>query len=322
MSLADLRRGGKPALAKALSLIERAPREPGTLALLDAAWADPQGFVLGLTGPPGVGKSTLTDALIRFWRAKGLTVGVIAVDPSSMQSGGALLGDRARLKSSPEDSGIFVRSLAARGRLGGLASLAWPSAILMRAVHDRVILETVGVGQSEIDVASLADVVAVCLQPASGDALQFMKAGLMETPDVLAVAKADLGAPARRAAADLRAAMSLAPPRLDGWKAPTLLLSAQSGEGVPEFIAQAEKRFAFLEKSGDLKAKRADQAASWMRESLRDSYGKAGLSILRRTMAEIRPDAEGAPFVAEAAAQARLEQVFARLEAEIAQGFL
>ncbi|WP_018631305.1 ArgK/MeaB family GTPase [Neomegalonema perideroedes] len=321
MSLAALRAGGKPALAKALTLIERAPRAPETLALLDEAWADPQGFVLGLTGPPGVGKSTLTDALIRHWREQGLSVGVIAVDPSSMQSGGALLGDRARLSVSPEDSGVFVRSLASRGRLGGLAALAWPSAILMRAVHDRVILETVGVGQSEIDIAALADVVAVCLQPASGDALQFMKAGLMETPDVLAVAKADLGAPARRAAADLRAAMSLAPPRLDGWKAPTLLLSAQTGEGLAEFVAQAEGRFAFLAKSDSLQEKRAEQAASWMREALRDSYGRAGLELLRRAAPERLWSAGDAPFVAEAAAQARLERVFARLEAEFLNSF-
>ncbi|MDD2867245.1 methylmalonyl Co-A mutase-associated GTPase MeaB [Neomegalonema sp.] len=321
MSLAALRAGGKPALAKALTLIERAPRAPETLALLDEAWADPQGFVLGLTGPPGVGKSTLTDALIRHWRGRGLSVGVIAVDPSSMQSGGALLGDRARLSVSPEDSGVFVRSLASRGRLGGLAALAWPSAILMRAVHDRVILETVGVGQSEIDVAALADVTAVCLQPASGDALQFMKAGLMETPDVLAVAKADLGAPARRAAADLRAAMSLAPPRPDGWKTPTLLLSAQTGEGLAEFVAQTEGRFAFLEKSDSLQEKRADQAASWMRDSLRDSYGRAGLGLLRRTMPAGLWSSGPAPFVAEAAAKARLERIFARLETEIPDGF-
>lgn len=317
MRLKDLREGGKPALAKALALIERAPRAPETLALLDEAWAEPRGFVLGLTGPPGVGKSTLTDALIRHWRAQGLTVGVIAVDPSSIQSGGALLGDRARLKASPEDQGIFVRSLASRGRLGGLAALAWPSAILMRAVHDRVILETVGVGQSEIDVGSLADVVAVCLQPASGDALQFMKAGLMETPDVLAVAKADLGAPARRAAADLRAAMSLAPPRMDGWTAKTLLISALTGEGLDDFVAQSEERFAFLAKTAALDEKRAEQAASWMRESLKEAYGRAGLELLRRHSPADLWSQTRHPFVAEAAAHLRLARAFARLDAEL-----
>ena len=137
-------------------------------------------------------------------------MGVIAVDPSSRRSGGALLGDRTRIETDPADPGVFVRSMAARRRLGGVADLTFPAAVLMRACFDWVIVETVGVGQSEVEIADCADLVVFCAQPGSGDALQFMKAGVMEMPDVVLVTKGDLGAPASRAAADVRGALSLA----------------------------------------------------------------------------------------------------------------
>ena len=212
-SLAELCAGGKPAIARALAAIEQYTDDPAVIALLDAAWAAAQAHVIGLTGPPGVGKSTLINALLKTWRAQGRSVGVIAVDPTSRKTGGALLGDRTRLATDPEDRGVFVRSMAARGRLGGLAALTLPAMILMRAVFDIVLIETVGIGQSETDVANVADTVIFCIQPGSGDSLQFMKAGIMETPHIAVVTKSDMQAAARRAKADVEGALGLAESR-------------------------------------------------------------------------------------------------------------
>ena len=163
--------------------------------------------VVGVTGPPGAGKSTLLSALTRAWRADGRTVAVLAVDPTSKRSGGALLGDRARIDADPADRGLFVRSTAAGERLGGLAPATRAAAQALAAAFDVVVIETVGVGQSETEVAEAADTVAVVVQPGSGDVLQFLKAGIMEVPDVLVVTKADLGAVATRARRDLAAAL-------------------------------------------------------------------------------------------------------------------
>ena len=162
---------------------------------------------MGVTGPPGVGKSTLLSALLREWRGRGRSVAVLAVDPSSKRSGGALLGDRARIEHDPADRDVFIRSMAAGERLGGLAPATRAAAQALANAFDVVVIETVGVGQSETDVAEAADTVAVVVQPGSGDALQFLKAGIMEIPDVLVVTKADLGAVAHRAEHDLRAAL-------------------------------------------------------------------------------------------------------------------
>jgi LAO/AO transport system kinase len=163
--------------------------------------------IVGVTGPPGVGKSSLLSRLVAEWRARERSVAVLAVDPSSRRSGGALLGDRARIDSDPSDRNVFVRSTAAGDRLGGLAPATRAAAGALAAAFDVVVIETVGVGQSETEVADLADTVAVVVQPGSGDVLQFLKAGIMEVPDVLVVTKADLGRIAVRAAADLKTAL-------------------------------------------------------------------------------------------------------------------
>jgi LAO/AO transport system kinase len=164
--------------------------------------------IVGVTGPPGVGKSSLLSRLAAEWRRRERSVAVLAVDPTSRRSGGALLGDRARIEVDPTDPHVFIRSTAAGDRLGGLAPATRAAASALAAAFDVVVIETVGVGQSETEVADVADTVAVVVQPGAGDVLQFLKAGIMEIPDVLVVTKSDLGSAATRTLADLRAALS------------------------------------------------------------------------------------------------------------------
>jgi LAO/AO transport system kinase len=197
-----------------LNLVEnRAPERRAEIARLLAGVSpaalrgEAPAHVVGITGPPGAGKSSLLAQLVPAWRRLGRTVAVLAVDPSSRRSGGALLGDRARIAVDPGDDGVFVRSMAAGGRLGGLAPATRAAAHALAAAFDIVVIETVGVGQSETDVAEVADTVAVVVQPAAGDVLQFLKSGIMEIPDVLVVTKADLGAIALQSRRDLAAAL-------------------------------------------------------------------------------------------------------------------
>jgi LAO/AO transport system kinase len=275
-----LRSGGKRALAETLARIEQAGDDVGTVALIDAAYLAPRAHVIGFTGPPGVGKSTLIDTLIREWRAAGVTVGVIAVDPSSQRSRGALLGDRIRMRTAPEDQGVFVRSLASRGSLGGLTELAFPAVVLMRAIYDRVIVETVGVGQSEADISTVADTVVLCVQPGSGDSLQFMKAGIMEIPDIAVVTKADTGAAATRALADLKGAMGLASGKGD---VACLLVSASNGEGLDALIDALNARLAALN-GVPLARQRRAQAEGWLRAALLQRFGEEGLAAAKRAL--------------------------------------
>src|SRR5919199_3170027 len=211
---ARLRARDPTAAPPALNLLEsRTPAARAEVAALlrevspAALGGEAPGHVVGVTGPPGAGKSTLLGELMRSWRSDGRTVAALAVDPSSRRSGGALLGDRARIPYDPDDRGVFIRSTAAAGRLGGLAPATRAAAHALAAAFDLVVVETVGVGQSETEGAEVADTVAVVVQPGSGDILQFLKAGIMEIPDVLVVTKADLGAVAMRARRDLHAAL-------------------------------------------------------------------------------------------------------------------
>jgi len=239
------------------------------------------GHVVGVTGPPGAGKSTLLGALARVWRARGRTVAVLAVDPSSRRSGGALLGDRARIGADPGDRGLFVRSMAAGGRLGGLAPATRAAAQALAVAFDVVVIETVGVGQSETEVAEAADTVAVVVQPGAGDVLQFLKAGIMEVPDLLVVTKADVGAPASRAVRDLEAAL-----RALGTEAPVLAVSAlPPGRGI-EALADAfdAHRTGLDVAAARLAARRAgalgDFAAEHGERGLRALGGRAGAERL------------------------------------------
>jgi LAO/AO transport system kinase len=211
---ARLRGGDLSAAPAVLNVVEsRAPAARAATAELLAAVApaalggEAPGHVVGITGPPGAGKSTLLSRLVAGWRARGRSVAVLAVDPSSKRSGGALLGDRARIEHDPADPAVFIRSMAAGARLGGLAPATRAAAHALAAAFDVVVIETVGVGQSETEVAEVADTVAVVVQPGSGDVLQFLKSGIMEIPDVLVVTKADLGQVAVSARRDLHAAL-------------------------------------------------------------------------------------------------------------------
>lgn len=263
-------------MAHALAAIERHPEAVETLRLLTLAYQAPRGYVIGVTGPPGVGKSTLVRGLIQACRQQGLSVAVIAVDPSSRQSGGALLGDRVRLGGCPEDEGLFIRSMAARDRLGGLADTTWSAAIYLRGQYDRVIVETVGVGQSETDVAGLADTVVFCVQPGSGDVLQFMKAGIAEIPHLAVVTKADMGAPAHKAESDLRQALPAK--ARDGSQIGILRLGLQDPDGVAPLVACLERRWRELQEVPDrLMSARSEQAERWLQEAVRTRYGREGL---------------------------------------------
>jgi LAO/AO transport system kinase len=202
------------AAARALNLIEsRSPdaREQAHALLAAVSPAalghEAPAHIIGVTGPPGVGKSSLLSRLVAHWRSEDRSVAVLAVDPSSRRSGGSLLGDRARIEADPNDRHVFVRSTAAGTRLGGLAPATRAASEALAAAFDVVVIETVGVGQSETEVADAADTVAVVLQPASGDVLQFLKAGIMEVPDVLVLTKTDLGSAAGRAMSDLKSAL-------------------------------------------------------------------------------------------------------------------
>ncbi len=200
--------------------------------------------VIGVTGPPGAGKSTLLSALLHAWRARSRTVAMLAVDPSSRRSGGSLLGDRARIEFDPADRGVLIRSTAAGERLGGLAQATRAAAEALAAAFDIVVIETVGVGQAETDVADVADTVLVVVQPGSGDALQFLKSGIMEIPDLLVVTKADLGQIAIRARRDLAAALR----SLGSSRASVLAVSAlPPASGIDELVAALDERRAALD---------------------------------------------------------------------------
>jgi LAO/AO transport system kinase len=293
-SLGELREGGKTALARALASIETDATTPELAKLLDEACARPKAHVVGLTGTPGVGKSTLINTLIARAREANRTIAVIAVDPSSKATGGALLGDRARMTTNPDDKGVYVRSMAARDRLGGISNETIAAAVLMRALYDGVIVETVGIGQSESDIASVADTVLLCVQPGAGDALQYMKAGVMELPDVVAVTKGDLGAAARRARADVEGALSLS--GRGEWSAPVVTISASTGEGLDQLDQSIARHAAFLGEHDRLAARRQKQEAVWIEEAIKARFGSEGLAASRH----LNVSANG-PFSREAA---------------------
>jgi LAO/AO transport system kinase len=274
----------KAAVASALNLIEdrRPQAQPQIEALLAALPLRARVQRIGLTGPPGVGKSTLTSVLARELRARGKSVGVLAVDPSSKRSGGALLGDRARMDFEAGDQGLFVRSLATAGESGGLAYAASAVVSVLSAAYDRVLVETTGVGQSETDVEHVVDTVCLVVQPGSGDVLQFIKAGIMEIPDVIAVNKGDQQPLAQRAATDLKSALSA----LRGvglaagsWAVPVLVTSARDRTGIDTLADQLEAHVS-ASSAVQLAERRRAGAVHWALSLVQRRYGEHAIDVL------------------------------------------
>lgn len=274
-------RGERRAIAAALNLLDdrrSASRHCAAsfLAHLQGKQSGFEGRLIGITGPPGAGKSSLTAALIGVWRARGLRVGVLAVDPSSPISGGALLGDRLRMKTSSDDDGVFVRSLACRGEFGGLSAEVWPMSLVMLAAFDVTLIETVGVGQREIDVSRMCDTTCYVAQPGSGDSVQFLKAGILEVPHILVVNKEDMGAVARRTLSELGAALSRE--HSDGnWQVPVLSASATNGTGIEELANAMQQHHEALQSRDVLGSRRQSYQARWILKRLAEEFGSFGI---------------------------------------------
>jgi GTPase len=274
--------GDKRALARAISLVE--DDDPEGWALVREIYPRTgSASVVGFTGPPGAGKSTLIGALVRLRRAQDRQVAVLSIDPSSPFRGGALLGDRIRLSEHFLDPGVFIRSMATRGALGGLAEAALQTALLMDAAgKDDVFLETVGVGQAEVDVIDHADTVVLVLIPGSGDSIQALKAGVMEIPDVIVVNKADHPL-TDTMVREIKGVLSLAPQ--EGWVVPIVKTEATSGRGVEELEAKLVEHRAYVEAEGMLAERRR-------RNLLNEVLGIATVRLRRALEASLRDDAE------------------------------
>jgi len=291
-----IRSGDVRALARAISTIE--DNRPESRELLKALFSfTGRARVIGLTGAPGAGKSTLVDQLAREYRKQERTVGILAVDPTSPYTGGAILGDRIRMQSHHADPGIYIRSMATRGNLGGLARATTDAATVLDAAgRDIVLIETVGVGQDEIDIVRLADVTVVILVPGMGDDVQTIKAGIMEIADIFVINKSDREG-ADRVEREIRSMQSLAI-RSDKWTPPIIKAVATDGKGIPELAKAIVNYEQFLEQKDLLLRKKISSWRERLIEMLRDS-------LLERLLSERLPEAEIARLAAEIAEHKR-----------------
>ena len=282
-SLSDrLLSGDRRALARAISLVEN--DDPAGWALVREVYPHTgKARVVGITGAPGAGKSTLVGAMTKLRREAGNTVGVLSIDPSSPFTHGAILGDRIRLTDHFLDPGVFIRSMANRGALGGLSEASLQAALLMDAAgRDDIYLETVGVGQAEVDIIDHADTVLLVLNPGGGDSIQALKAGIMEIPDVICINKADHPL-TDTMVREIRGVLSLAPS--GGWPVPIMRTEAMRGEGVAELLAKLDEHRAYIEDEGTLSERR--------RRNLRSEIMALAVSRMRREMeARLADDAE------------------------------
>lgn len=271
MDLAQaLLEGNRRALAQALTLVETGG--PQARALLGALFAHTgRAHIIGVTGAPGAGKSTLVAALAAHWRRAGRTVGIIAVDPTSPFTRGAILGDRIRMQALSGDPGVFIRSMASRGRLGGIARATGDAVALLDAAgYDVVLVETVGAGQGEVEIAAAAHTTIVIEIPGAGDDIQAIKAGILEIADLLVVNKADRDG-AEQTVRQLRAMLSLADLPANGWTPPVIAAVATRGEGIEAIAAATEQHLAYLRESGRCTAREQERAARELRLILQET---------------------------------------------------
>lgn len=275
--------GDRAAVSEALNRVDddRPEHHPAALELLDALEGHGRGARIGITGAPGAGKSTLLDAMVSALRQRDRSVGILAVDPSSQRTGGALLGDRMRLGSSARDSGVFLRSLAARDQLGGLSEVTGPSLDVLVAAFDIVFVETVGVGQSEAQIIDLVDSLVFVAQPAAGDLIQFMKAGILEWPDVFFVNKSDLGDVAIRTATELSAGLELSSRRDQEYMPPVLSGSARDGISINALIDALDVHRTHLLSSKMLATRREEGRIERVRNAMLTRYGRFGVAHLK-----------------------------------------
>ena len=263
-------------LSKMLEKIEVDGESPENIKLLDKFHSKPKSHVLGITGPPGVGKSSLIDKLISIIREKKKTVGVVAIDPSSSKSGGALLGDRTRFQLDPNDGGVYVRSMAAKDYLGGVSELTYPTMTVMRSKFDFLIIETVGVGQSETSIKDIVDTVILCVQPGSGDTIQFMKSGIFEIPDLVVVTKCDMEKLSNQTFSDLSGSSSYFKDK-NAWDIKIILTSSHKNIGLDSLIKEIDNRWRWLIKENVLNINRSSQDIQWMKNCIIREFGMMGL---------------------------------------------
>ena len=253
------------------------------ISQLDDLHSNAKSHVIGITGPPGAGKSSLVDKLIGEIRKNKKSVGIIAIDPSSSKSGGALLGDRTRLLLDPNDNDVFVRSMAAKDFLGGLSELTFPTMTVMRSIFDFVIIETVGVGQSETNVKDLADSVILCVQPGSGDTIQFMKSGIFEIPDIVVVTKSDIEKIANLTYSELNKSKNYFKSTND-WNIEIIKTSVVKNIGIDFLFKEIDRRWLWLKKNKKIQHQRIDQDISWITKTIMREFGTNGVKKIDKLL--------------------------------------